>query len=326
MIKKKVLEAENVNTDFGSILAETRKSKNFTVEQINQQLKISVQTIVAIETSDIAALPEPTFTQGYIRTYAKFLEIPEDKVLALYNLAVPHEQYSELKARVTITDEASSRTPIMVGITLCLILAGLAALIYGVYNYYQEKADDIETQFESKQRNFTGNSPDSLGTQNLNIKQKTYVTTSEEVGFSARPSASQSELSDKESVTGDTVEDVPAYEEKHIAEDLQRTEQIMTENVNQKNLEQIDILKIYAKKGSWMSVRDVTNKRLLYHTVPVRGSMELRGQAPFRVSLGNARSTSLLINDLEIKMSEYIRENNTAKFTVSTKDKNVIFH
>ena len=87
-----------------------------------------------------------------------------------------------------------------------------------------------------------------------------------------------------------------------------------------------DVLKIYAEKGSWMSVRDASNKRLLYNTVPVGGSKVLRGLAPFKISLGNVDSTSLQLNDQAIDMSEHVRKNNTATITVSTGEQGVIFH
>ena len=63
------------NTDFGSLLAEARKAKNFTIDEMSGYLKIPSHMITALEASDKEALPAPTYTQGYIRAYAKFLEI-----------------------------------------------------------------------------------------------------------------------------------------------------------------------------------------------------------------------------------------------------------
>ncbi len=89
---------------------------------------------------------------------------------------------------------------------------------------------------------------------------------------------------------------------------------------------QVDVLKIYAEQGSWMQVHDASNKRLLYNMIPEGGGKVLQGQAPFRISLGNAKTTKLVINDLAIDMSEYILKNNTASFTVSTEGQKVVFH
>ena len=67
-------EQPTVNTDFGTVLSEARKAQNFTVDDISKHLKIPEHTIAAIEANDLDALPAPTFSQGYIRAYAKFLE------------------------------------------------------------------------------------------------------------------------------------------------------------------------------------------------------------------------------------------------------------
>jgi len=93
-----------------------------------------------------------------------------------------------------------------------------------------------------------------------------------------------------------------------------------------KNENRQDSIEFFAENGSWMEVRDANDRRLFYNMVPEGGSKIIHGQAPFRVSLGNAKTTRVVINDLEVDMSDYIRSNNTAKFKVSSEEKNVIFH
>jgi cytoskeleton protein RodZ len=102
-------------------------------------------------------------------------------------------------------------------------------------------------------------------------------------------------------------------------------EQTMAEE-GQQTVPDVDVLKIYAELGSWMEVHDASAVRLYYNMIAKGGSKTLLGQAPFRVSLGNAKTTKLVINDIVIDMSKYIRKNNTARFTVSTKQQRVIFH
>ena len=89
---------------------------------------------------------------------------------------------------------------------------------------------------------------------------------------------------------------------------------------------QDDIIEIIAEKGSWVEVRDATRARLLYNMIPSGESKVLQGKAPFRISMGNAKSTRVVINDIDIDMSDYIRSNNTASFTVSNEGQNIIFH
>ena len=297
------------NNDFGFILTEARKSKNYSVDNICEHLKIPKNVISAIEASNIEALPAPTYTQGYIRAYAKFLEIAEDDLLVMYNEAVPHELASALKPRSSLPGEASSQSPLVKMVTMLLIAGGVAAVLYGSIQYYQEKADVMENQLESKERSFTGNSLDSPGSNRLDIQQDKGITEDDETAMeSSDLLVSQDPESQLESAqtTADSSEEVVSKQDESIPQD--------------------DVINILAEQGAWMEVRDATRARLLYNMVPSGSSKVLQGKGPFRISMGNARSTRVLINDIEIDFTRYISSKNTASFTVSIEGENIIFH
>jgi cytoskeleton protein RodZ len=298
-------EQPAVSTDFGSVLSEARKAQNFTVEDISEHLKIPVHTILEIETNDLDALPAPTFTQGYIRVYAKFLEISEDTVLEIYNAAIPHESSTDLKPRSNLPGEASSQSPLVKLVTLLLILAVITAVVYGSFQYYQEKADVMEDELESKAPSFTGSSLDS----------PTEVHTTEE----PEETDSLDIITDTEEGVEDSASIAMTDTSTEGAVDAKEVEAV-------ESAPQMDTLEIYADEGSWMEVRDASRARLFYNMVPVRGSKLLTGEAPFRVSLGNARTTRLVVNGVEVDISEYIRSNNTATVAVSTDGQSIIFH
>ncbi|VAW54278.1 hypothetical protein MNBD_GAMMA05-771 [hydrothermal vent metagenome] len=309
------------SVDFGSALASARKLKNYTVEQISEQLKIPARTILALEENNISVLPAPTFTQGYIRAYAKYLEISVEDVLANYNRAVPHDEASDLKPRSNLPEEASSQSPIVKTVTMLLIFSGILAIIYGSFQYYQEKADVMETAFESKHRSFTGGSLDSPSTDRIIIKQNARMTDEGELIV-----LSPGTVDDNVPVSAAEVE-AEESSEKSLAATLAKSEQTAKqEETREQEAISVDVLTISAEKGSWVQVRDATTARLLYNMVPVGGVEVLQGQAPFRVSLGNAKTTHVTINDLEVDISEYIRDNNTAKFSVSSNRQQVVFH
>lgn len=297
------------NNDFGFILTEARKSKNYSIDNICEYLKIPKNVISAIEASNIEALPAPTYTQGYIRAYAKFLEIAEDDLLVMYNEAVPHELASALKPRSSLPGEASSQSPLVKMVTMLLIAGGVAAVLYGSIQYYQEKADVMENQLESKERSFTGNSLDSPGSNRLDIQQDKGITEDDETAMeSSDLLVSQDPESQLESaqMTADSIEEVVSEQDESIPQD--------------------DVINILAEQGAWMEVRDATRARLLYNMVPSGSSKVLQGKGPFRISMGNARSTRVLINDIEIDFTRYISSKNTASFTVSIEGENIIFH
>jgi len=307
------------NTDFGSVLADARKAKNKTVEEVSEFLKIPGQLITAIEQNNITELPAPTFTQGYIRSYARYLNVPEDEVLEMYNLAVPHQQAAQLKLRSKLPDEMNSQSPLVKLITTLLILAGIAAIVFGSYNYYQKKSDDMESQLGSKQQSFTGNSlnsPASLsGTQRLTIKQNAYLTEDGELVVEKTAGAS-----------------LPESEAEQDRVELESAQQPAT--VDSKNDESADVsindtaktedaIEIYAEQGAWLEVYDAQEQRLFYNMLSEGKTKAFTGQSPFRLALGNARSTRISVNGIELDIKKFIRLNNTASFRVSTEDDQV---
>ena len=315
--------------DFGSVLADVRKSKDYTVEDISRQLKIPVQAITAIENNDVAVLPAPIYTQGYIRAYAKFLEIHEDVVLDMYSRAVPHDPIAKLKSRSTLPDEANSQSPLVKFVTILLVLAGIAAVIYGSYQYYQEKADVMETELESKERSFTGSSLDFPGTHGVDIKQEAELVDDELVVQRIESIAvmNEAEIDDNQvqlSSEGESAaDDEPLIASETVVDSDAAS--LLPEDSSEISVQQ-DTLVIHAKKGSWVKVIDDTNKRLFHNMIGKGGSKTFVGQAPFRVTLGNASTTSVTVNGLEIDLADVIRAKNTAVFSVSTENQKIIIH
>lgn len=73
-----------LKTGSGSLLASARKQQSRTVEEIAEELNLSVTQIKTIELDQSEGLPEPTYVRGYIRSYAKLLGLDPERVLDNY--------------------------------------------------------------------------------------------------------------------------------------------------------------------------------------------------------------------------------------------------
>jgi len=78
----------------GEVLAATRKSKNLSQQDVSNHLRFSVKQIDALENNEFSALPDATTTRGFIRNYARFLELDAEPLLAGYRKQVPDGQHS----------------------------------------------------------------------------------------------------------------------------------------------------------------------------------------------------------------------------------------
>ena len=62
----------------GQALAEARAARNLSVADVALQLKLSVSQIVALEADAYDKLPGPVFVRGFVRNYARLLELDAD--------------------------------------------------------------------------------------------------------------------------------------------------------------------------------------------------------------------------------------------------------
>jgi cytoskeleton protein RodZ len=68
---------------FGSALAAARKARGLSLSEVALQLRLQLRQVRAIEAEDLAALPEGPFVRGFVRNYAKLVELPAEPLLAL---------------------------------------------------------------------------------------------------------------------------------------------------------------------------------------------------------------------------------------------------
>ncbi|MCU6433165.1 DUF4115 domain-containing protein [Undibacterium sp. Jales W-56] len=66
----------------GAMLAAARLQKEWTVQQVADQLKLSGRQIIALEANQFEALPKMVIVRGFIRSYAKLLKIDVEPILA----------------------------------------------------------------------------------------------------------------------------------------------------------------------------------------------------------------------------------------------------
>ena len=66
----------------GETLRKARESKNLAQAEVAQQLNLTLRALTQVEAGAFDKLPGHTFARGYIRAYAKFLELDQDRLVA----------------------------------------------------------------------------------------------------------------------------------------------------------------------------------------------------------------------------------------------------
>ena len=69
----------------GAQLASMRIQKGYTADYVAGKLHLRVRIIELLEADDYANMPEPVFIKGYLRAYAKLLDVPFQPLLDVFN-------------------------------------------------------------------------------------------------------------------------------------------------------------------------------------------------------------------------------------------------
>jgi len=305
------------NIDFGSPLREARERQKLSVDEIADLLKIPTAVIEAIESSDTDKLPPATFTRGYLRGFAKFVEINPNNVLAAYDRAVP--QNADYKPRSNLQVEANRQSSRTKTITYALIIVGLVGVVFAAVQYYNDKAEQMKASSQARtdkadskagsldkpaikslprqgsENHFSKNQiSKNKASQKIDIRQNASLSSDGELQINkSYPSVDLSQTNNESTVTNKKVEN------------------ISTKVAGSSKVE------FFAKKGAWLQIKDASGKRLHYDMIAKGKWFVVNGKGPFKVSLGNARSTTMKINGLNVDMSAHIKPNNIAQFKAS---------
>ena len=99
---------ENTDLSAGQWLAKARKEHNLDVADVAGKLRLASRQIEAIEADDYQRLPGKTIVRGFVRNYARLLQLDAAQVVAAYEkiapgdgevrISVPHQnvQFSEV--------------------------------------------------------------------------------------------------------------------------------------------------------------------------------------------------------------------------------------
>jgi cytoskeleton protein RodZ len=121
--KDDTVESETVS-GLGSLLKEGREKKGLNYEEMAQITKLRAHALEALENEAWHLLPPPVFVKGFIKSYAKALDLEESKLLDLYHRTVPHDPASSPQ---TITPPKRTKKRLFF---LLMVLFGLLAVSF----------------------------------------------------------------------------------------------------------------------------------------------------------------------------------------------------
>lgn len=125
---------------FGENLRREREMRGITLQEIADTTKISVRFLEAVESEQFSKLPGGIFARSFIRSYAGYLGLDEEQVMAEFQLAAP-PQGDEDFSRIGVTGSTANnkpRPPVLPWIIAVILLAGG----YGIFRYAHRTSEE----------------------------------------------------------------------------------------------------------------------------------------------------------------------------------------
>jgi cytoskeleton protein RodZ len=124
--------------EVGRLLADTRQALGLTVGDVAAQLRLSRRQIEALEADDYERLPGKTFTRGFVRNYARLLQLDAEPLLASLDQALPSSGGGEILPKTEDIPFSSGRDD---GRRRYLLLLALLLLVIPLvlYETYRDR-------------------------------------------------------------------------------------------------------------------------------------------------------------------------------------------
>ncbi|MBC6413781.1 MAG: helix-turn-helix domain-containing protein [Chromatiales bacterium] len=305
------MEEENINemTKPGQYLAYEREKQGLEIENISNELHLSVNIIRALEEDAYDQLPEMVYIRGYIRSYCRLLNKDATPVLEMLSANLPMEE-DYLHADLSLSspsDEYRQRLIMIVGsvavITIFLIL---------IMIWWQEKQPMQEP--ESAEPLVQNTDIDDSNISNITtIKQET-VSPADTPDPPSQVLAPV-EIDIKKAMPEDQMPNGLATEDMQIPDEVNQN---ITENEDfMDDMPQVVTLVVMSTDESWARIRDGSGKLIVHRILPTGYNKIFKAKMPLNFELGNASRVSIMIGGKDYDFSSYIRDSNTASFQVT---------
>lgn len=284
----------------GGALRTHRENQGLSVQTVASRLRLSVKQIEALEADNFEALPEATIARGFIRNYAKLLEINVEPLLDAYNVLVPSKApHSFTVQPAPYANNRQYKKPDMKRWVPFLAAGLLALCVWLLYQSYIQKPSPVAPTASRLP------APEPLPQAALPAGERqaeAQVATTE----IALPSASTSAPADTAATTPPTVVDAPVAVAETPATQEPATPQPAAASVTASKLSRVEFS---ATQETWVSVTDVSGKEIYNKTLFAGNRDMIEAAPPLNVVVGNANGTSLSVNGVETNLGPYTKVN-----------------
>jgi len=340
----------------GERLQAARIKMSLSLADVASRMHLSASIVEAIEDNHFEEITAPIFVKGYLRAYARIVSLDEDDMIDQYidfysGDDPPISSTSNVASELSVTDARVKWTTYIV---VLIIGVSLAAWLWNKEKN-AEAPISLDTQSSSIEEpaksdtDVVSSEIEAVSEELIEAGETVEATASQPAAVTAadvEPAAStatqQPSIAAAEVVAGEVVEsEVVASEvvaSEVVASEVAASEVVASEVAASEAVEAetgsleaapvagneptriapggSDKLKLVVHADTWADIKDATSYQLVYDLLRADDAVELMGEAPFTVFLGNGHGVEIMFNGEEIDVAPRVRDDNTARLKI----------
>ncbi|MFV2090138.1 MAG: helix-turn-helix domain-containing protein [Pseudomonadales bacterium] len=281
----------------GRRLRLAREGMEVSPGEVADALNLPIRVIEALEADDFELLPPTVFTRGYLRSYARLLELSPEELLALY----PEAQQEAETADAQETARSLIEQPgvKLAGIVAAAVFVLIVVLVWVLSGDGSDEAVDETPPAEESSR--IESTPGEVAPQEAVSGQVEHLdqTAIEPVADVAR------DIDFTQAASGSRdpeVNPTPAANLQSARTSLSTGARRITEICD-------ELLQFSFTDECWVEVKSMAGDNLYSDLNRAGTTLTLQGRGPFRILLGYAPGVTLTFNGEPVMLAPHTRNN-----------------
>lgn len=311
----------------GERLQAARIQQGLSLDDVASRMHLSANVLKAIEENDFGEIIAPIFVKGYLRAYARIVSLDEDEMIQLYL-----DLYSEEDPPIMSTSSMAPELSVddaRIKSTTYLVVVGLAILLAAWWwNKDQGQNNPISLEAQAPLTELEAIAArEELVSSGIEAVSESEV----EPAIASESSLPGESISEREpAVTNSRVEvettsdeAVPALiTEKSLGTEMAAPPQVLAStDLSGLLLTRLapsgsDKLIIVIHADTWADIKDGADHQMAYDLLRANQTLNLTGEAPFSVFLGNGHGVEIQFNGEDVEIISQVRDDNTARLNI----------
>jgi cytoskeleton protein RodZ len=289
----------------GQALRAAREHAGLSLNEVADRLKLSLRQLDAIERDDFEALPGPTFVRGFVRNYARFLEIDPAPLMEALDVHFP----SAVKDVVNLSRDESSQVSTdesddegngnkwLVLSLVGIVAAASAVWIFGHSNDQQPDVTPVIGQQTASDLAMAASAPPILASAPVVAVAKVASAAVASAPHAVDASAAAAKALAAKVLAAKLLAAKTLAAKAASAAVAKPAAAALGEGSGK--------LTVSVSESAWVAVVDAQGNKLVFSTVEPGSPREVTGVPPFKVRVGNAAKVTMSYNGQAVSLADH---------------------